>query len=38
MGGPLDPPPSVAKWTGNNVYNKTYFANTANPTAPLCSH
>lgn len=35
-GGPLNPPPSVAANTGNNVYNKIYFENA--PTKPKCSH
>lgn len=37
QGGPLNPPPSVAANTGNNVYNRTYFAGTA-PTTPRCNH
>lgn len=35
-GGPLNPPASVTKNVGNNVYNKIYF--TAAPTKPACSH
>ncbi|KAK1977515.1 hypothetical protein LZ30DRAFT_256194 [Colletotrichum cereale] len=33
-GGPLNPPPSVAKNVGDNVYYKTYFANA--PVTPAC--
>ena len=33
-GGPLNPPPSVYKNTGNNVYNKVYF--TKAPTQSQC--
>lgn len=33
-GGPLNPPPSVAKSVGNNVYYKTYFPTA--PTQPVC--
>lgn len=35
-GGPLNPPPSVLKNVGNNVYNKVYF--TSAPTKPKCNH
>ena len=35
-GGALDPPPSVSKNVGNNVYSKVYF--TATPTSPICKH
>lgn len=35
-GGPLNEPPSVFANTGNNVYYKTYFADT--PTTPQCKH
>ncbi|KAF4773533.1 hypothetical protein HER10_EVM0001341 [Colletotrichum scovillei] len=34
QGGPLNPPPSVAKHIGNNVYYKTYF--TSAPVTPAC--
>ena len=34
-GGPLNPPPSVQKNTGNNVYNKIYFETA--PTKPQCN-
>lgn len=34
-GGPLSPPPSVEANTGDNVYNKIYFADA--PTSPNCS-
>ncbi|KAF9872869.1 hypothetical protein CkaCkLH20_09732 [Colletotrichum karsti] len=34
QGGPLNPPRSVAKNVGNNVYYKTYF--TTAPTTPAC--
>lgn len=34
-GGPLQPPPSVLKNTGNNVYNKVYFTDA--PTKPQCN-
>lgn len=34
VGGPANPPPSVASNVQNNVYYKTYF--TAAPTAPAC--
>ncbi|KZL84239.1 hypothetical protein CI238_09926 [Colletotrichum incanum] len=33
-GGPLNPPPSVAKNVGNNVYYKTYFSTA--PVTPAC--
>ncbi|QIX00817.1 hypothetical protein AMS68_006334 [Peltaster fructicola] len=36
IGGPLSPPPSVVKNSGNNVYNKTYF--TSAPVKPQCNH
>ncbi len=35
-GGPLSEPPSVYKWTGNDVYNKVYF--TEAPKMPICKH
>lgn len=35
-GGPLNPPPSVAANTGNDVYDKVYF--TTAPTSPQCTH
>ncbi|TEA18400.1 Aromatic peroxygenase [Colletotrichum sidae] len=34
QGGPLNPPPSVAKNVGDNVYYKTYFSKA--PTTPAC--
>ncbi|GKT95361.1 heme-thiolate peroxidase [Colletotrichum tofieldiae] len=34
MGGPLNPPPSIAKNVGNNVYYKTYFSTA--PVTPAC--
>lgn len=33
-GGPLNPPPSVQKNAGNNVYYETYFCEA--PTTPNC--
>ena len=35
-GGPLNPPPSVVKNTGNNVYNNVYFTETPS-SPPQCS-
>lgn len=35
-GGPINPPPSVYKNTGNNVYNKVYFTE-APASPPKCS-
>lgn len=34
-GGPLNPPPSVVRNSGNNVYNKIYFTDA--PTKPQCN-
>jgi hypothetical protein len=36
QGGPLDPPPGVLANTGNNVYNKLYFAQS--PAVPPKCH
>ena len=32
----VEEPPSVFRWTGNNVYNKTYFCETPDPVS--CDH